>query len=77
MKAASISPLATRGKRQVVTDGHCLAGAGIVSVRSTGDCRAPGAIVHAVYAGHECAPTIGGAQEAEPNAWERPRLLDG
>jgi len=32
--------------------------AGIEDVRSIGDCHAPGAIVHAVYAGHECARTI-------------------
>ena len=60
--------------RELVADTDGLAGAGIASVRSIGDCRVPGAIVHAVYSGHECARAIGCAGEAEPIAWERPQL---
>ena len=60
--------------RDLVADGDALGRAGIASVRSIGDCRAPGAIVHAVYSGHECARTIDGADEAEALRWERPLL---
>ena len=49
-----------------------LKSAGVPSVRQIGDCRAPGAIVHAVYAGHECARTID--VDEPPYSWERPRL---
>ena len=45
--------------------------AGIASVRSIGDCRAPGAIVHAVHSGHECARTIDSDDATEAIAWER------
>ena len=62
--------------RELVADGDGLGRAGIASVRSIGDCRAPGAIVHAVYAGHRCARTIDAAERAEPVRWERPRLFD-
>ena len=50
-----------------------LKSAGVQSLRRIGDCRAPGAIVHAVYSGHECARTI---DDDDPRefAWERPRL---
>ena len=51
-----------------------IANAGISSVRSIGDCRAPGAIAHAVYSGHECARTIDADDSIQPLAWERPRL---
>ena len=51
-----------------------LVDAGITSLRSIGDCRAPGAIVHAVYSGHECARTIDAADGIAPFAWERPAL---
>ena len=44
----------------------------IASVRSIGDCRAPGAIVHAVYAGHECARTIDSENTTTPFLRERP-----
>jgi dimethylamine/trimethylamine dehydrogenase len=46
----------------------------IRSVRSIGDCRAPGAIVHAVYSGHECARTIDAQEPAEIFKIERPLL---
>ena len=45
--------------------------AGIASVRSIGDCRAPGAIVHAVHSGHESARTIDSDDATEAIAWER------
>ena len=62
--------------RELVADADELIRAGIAGVRSIGDCRVPGAIVHAVYSGHECARTIDCAGEVEPIAWERPQLFD-
>jgi dimethylamine/trimethylamine dehydrogenase len=56
------------------SDPDRLNGAGIRTLRSIGDCRAPGAIVHAVYSGHECARTIDDDDAMESFAWERPRL---
>jgi dimethylamine/trimethylamine dehydrogenase len=56
------------------SDADRLAQAGIKSVRSIGDCRAPGAIAHAVYSGHECARTIDTDDIEKPFAWERPLL---
>ena len=47
---------------------------GIQAIRAIGDCRAPGAIVHAVYSGHECARTIDTDDGLGPIAWERPDL---
>ncbi len=61
--------------RELAADAEGLAEAGIRSVRNIGDCRAPGAIVHAVYSGHECARTIDDAHNLEPIAWERPQLF--
>ena len=51
-----------------------LKSAGVTSLRSIGDCRAPGAIVHAVYSGHECARTIDAGDAEQTCAWERPQL---
>jgi dimethylamine/trimethylamine dehydrogenase len=48
--------------RDLVADPDRLAAAGIRSVARIGDCLAPGAIVHAVYAGHRFARDL----EAEP-----------
>ena len=48
--------------------------AGISSVRSIGDCQAPGAIAHAVYSGHECARTIDSDEANVPFKVERPLL---
>jgi dimethylamine/trimethylamine dehydrogenase len=48
--------------QELNADQVLLADSGISTVRSIGDCRAPGAIAHAVYSGHECA------------RWERPEL---
>ena len=49
--------------------------AGMSSVRSIGDCRAPGTIAHAVYSGHECARTIDSGDTIPPFKVERPSLL--
>jgi dimethylamine/trimethylamine dehydrogenase len=38
--------------------------AGIASIQRTGDCKAPGLIVHAVYDGHRMARTIDSEAEA-------------
>jgi dimethylamine/trimethylamine dehydrogenase len=46
-----------------------------ISVQSIGDCRAPGAIAHAVYSGHECARTIDLGDGIEQVARERPELF--
>ena len=51
-----------------------MADAGIASLRSIGDCRAPGTIAHAVYSGHECARTIDAGDSVRQIKWERPRL---
>ncbi len=60
--------------QELNVDSTALADAGIRSVRSIGDCRAPGAIAHAVYSGHEYARTIDAGNEATTIAWERPDL---
>ncbi len=62
--------------RELMSDADALADAGIASVRSIGDCRAPGAIVHAVYSGHECARMIDAEGSPDRFAWERPQLFD-
>ena len=51
-----------------------IADAGIASLRSIGDCRAPATIAHAVYSGHECARTIDASDSVQPVLWERPRI---
>ena len=53
---------------------RALENAGITSLRSIGDCRAPGTIAHAVYSGHECARNIDGGDSTELFARERPSL---
>jgi dimethylamine/trimethylamine dehydrogenase len=60
--------------QELNSDADRLANAGISSLRSIGDCHAPGAIAHAVYSGHECARTIDAGDAVESLAWERPRL---
>jgi dimethylamine/trimethylamine dehydrogenase len=60
--------------QELNSDPDRLVDAGITSLRSIGDCRAPGAIAHAVYSGHECARTIDTGDSAPPIAWERPWL---
>jgi dimethylamine/trimethylamine dehydrogenase len=60
--------------QEINSDPDRLVDAGITSLRSIGDCRAPGAIAHAVYSGHECARTIDTGDSAPPIAWERPWL---
>jgi hypothetical protein len=56
------------------SDADRIADAGRSSLRSIGDCNAPGTIAHAVYSGHECARTIDADDVIEPFAWERARL---
>jgi dimethylamine/trimethylamine dehydrogenase len=55
--------------RDLIEDADALAAAGIKSVSAIGDCRVPGAIVHAVYAGHRCARELG--EEVTPPRRER------
>lgn len=40
---------------QALNDGNQISDTGMTSLQRIGDCSAPGAIVHAVYSGHECA----------------------
>ena len=63
--------------QELVSDADRMNDAGISTVRSIGDCRAPGAIVHAVYSGHECARTIDSDESAEPFRMERPLISAG
>jgi dimethylamine/trimethylamine dehydrogenase len=51
-----------------------IANTSISSLRSIGDCRAPGAIAHAVYSGHEWARTIDAGDTSPPYSWERAKL---
>ena len=60
--------------QELNTDADRIANAGIISLRSIGDCRAPGTVAHAVYSGHECARTVDAGDSIPPFAWERPRL---
>jgi dimethylamine/trimethylamine dehydrogenase len=60
--------------QELASDPDRTTDAGISSVRSIGDCRAPGAIVHAVYSGHECARTIDAGDSVQPYHWERIKL---
>ncbi len=60
--------------QELLADPDKLADAGIKGLRCIGDCRAPGAIVHAVYSGHECARTIDADGQPEAILWERPRI---
>ena len=57
--------------QELKSDAGRVADAGIISLRSVGDCRAPGVIAHAVYSGHECARTIDAGDSIPPFAWER------
>jgi dimethylamine/trimethylamine dehydrogenase len=61
--------------QELVSDNDRLADAGINVIRSIGDCRAPGAIAHAVYSGHECARTIDSGDSAQAFKRERPLLI--
>ena len=62
--------------RELVSDSNQTGDAGISVIRSIGDCRAPGAIVHAVYSGHECARTIDAGDAEQEFRKERP-LISG
>ncbi|MDE0037308.1 MAG: FAD-dependent oxidoreductase [Gammaproteobacteria bacterium] len=59
--------------RDLDADAQRRADSGITAVRSIGDCRSPGAIVHAVHSGHECARTIDGKAPSSAS-WERAAL---
>jgi len=63
--------------QELKSDADRMADAGIISLRSIGDCRAPGTIAHAVYSGHEWARNIDAGDTIKPFAWERPRLSSG
>jgi len=62
--------------QELNSDTDRTAGAGIRYLQCIGDCRAPGAIAHAVYSGHECARTIDADDPAIPFRLERPLLRD-
>jgi len=60
--------------QELTSDADRIANAGINSLQSIGDCRAPGTIAHAVYSGHECARYIDAGDSIQPFALERPKL---
>jgi dimethylamine/trimethylamine dehydrogenase len=60
--------------QELNSDADRIANAGISSLRSIGDCRAPGTIAHAVYSGHECARNIDAGDSILPIKLERPTL---
>ncbi|MDA0221419.1 MAG: hypothetical protein O3B22_17900 [Proteobacteria bacterium] len=64
MKAATVVTVTSRAPvddlfHALQKDGAALEAAGIASITRIGDCLAPGAIVHAVYAGHRAARELG------------------
>ncbi len=61
--------------QELNSDADRIADSGLISVRSIGDCRAPGTIAHAVYSGHECARNIDAGDSIPPMAWERATIL--
>ena len=74
--AAAVVPVTARLPvdglyRALMTDPLVLGAAGIASVERIGDCLAPGAIVHAVYAGHRYARELG----AVPPPMARERIV--
>jgi dimethylamine/trimethylamine dehydrogenase len=58
--------------KELDSDKNKIERAGIRSLQSIGDCRAPGAIAHAVYSGHECARNL--ESDKEFLLFERPRF---
>ena len=60
--------------RELLADSDRVLDAGISVIRSIGDCRAPGAIVHAVYSGHECARTLDAGDTEQTFRRERPLI---
>jgi dimethylamine/trimethylamine dehydrogenase len=60
--------------QELNSDADRITNAGMKSVQGIGDCRAPGSIAHAVYAGHECARIIDAGDSVQPFEWERARL---
>ena len=63
--------------RDLKSDAGRLANAAIQSVLSIGDCRAPGAMVHAVYSGHECARIIDAGDSVQHFSRERAEIAPG
>ena len=61
--------------QELTSDRDRIADAGISSLHSIGDCRAPGTIAHAVYSGHEYARNIDAGDAIPPVKWERPSLI--
>jgi len=61
--------------RELNSDNDRMVNAGISSVLSIGDCRAPATIAHAVYSGHECARTIDTGDSTQAFKIERAMLL--
>jgi dimethylamine/trimethylamine dehydrogenase len=60
--------------QELTSDPDRIAGADTNTLRSIGDCRAPGTIAHAVYSGHEWARNIDAGDSIPPFALERPSL---
>jgi dimethylamine/trimethylamine dehydrogenase len=60
--------------QELKADPDRLADAGISSLQSIGDCRAPATIAHAVYSGHECARTMDAGDTIQPFEMERPLI---
>jgi len=60
---------------ELKSDQERLAEAGISTVTSIGDCRAPGTIAHAVYSGHECARNIDIGGAIGPFLLEKPQIF--
>jgi dimethylamine/trimethylamine dehydrogenase len=56
------------------SDPEAVSDAGIETLRSIGDSRAPGTIAHAVYSGHECARSIDADGSIDQVARERPLI---
>lgn len=61
--------------KELASDECRLREAGITSIQSIGDCRVPGAVVHAVYSGHECARNIDAGDTEEVIKRERPQIF--
>ena len=60
--------------RELIAKPDAMAAAGIGSVTAIGDCHAPGAIVHAVYAGHRYARELDVEPEARLFRRDRPAV---
>ena len=81
LAAATVVPVTARAPvdglyHALAGDGAALKAAGIETLARAGDCLAPGAIVHAVYAGHRFARELGLPEEARYARRERVALSD-